>query len=230
MFPIQDTVQSRSIPLATWGLILVNGMVFFQELTLPPKQLEQLIALLGLVPARLGSDAQGWWPLLTCMFVHGGWLHFLSNMWTLYLFGDNVEDRMGSVRYLLFYLLCGVAGNLTHCLTNAASPVPTIGASAAIAGVLAAYFVLFPTARILTLVPILFVPLVVEVPAVFYIGLWFLSQLFSGTLSLVAPENYQGVAWWGHIGGFVAGVALLPAFQKPSQRYRRYYADEYWPW
>jgi membrane associated rhomboid family serine protease len=230
MFPIQDTVQSRSIPLATWGLIVVNGVVFLQELTLPPKQLQQLITLLGLVPAQLGSDVQGWWPLLTCMFLHGGWLHFLSNMWTLYLFGDNVEDRMGPVRYLIFYLLCGVAGNLTHCVTNATSTIPTIGASAAIAGVLGAYFVLFPAARILTLVPILFVPFVVEVPAVFYIGLWFLSQLFSGTLSLIASDNYQGVAWWGHIGGFVAGVVLLSAFKKPSQRYRHYYADEYWPW
>jgi len=230
MFPIQDTVQSRSIPLATWGLILLNGLVFLQELTLSPNQREQLIALLGLVPARLGSDAEGWWTLATCMFLHGGWMHFLSNMWTLYLFGDNVEDRMGPARYLIFYLLCGLAANLTHCWINADSTVPTIGASGAIAGVLSAYFVLFPTARILTLVPILFIPFVVEVPAVFYLGLWFVSQLFSGTLSLVHPTFYQGVAWWAHVGGFIAGLILLPIFKKPSPRYRRYYPDEYWPW
>ncbi len=227
MIPIQDTVQSRSVSLATWGLILLNGLVFLQELALPPERLEQLVALLGMVPARLGHDPEAWWTLLTCMFLHGGWMHFIGNMWTLYLFGDNVEDRMGSARFLVFYLLCGLAAGLTHVLTDPNSSIPTVGASGAIAGVLGAYFVLFPTARIITLVPVLFIPFIVEIPAIFYLGIWFASQLFSGTLALIGPGYYEGVAWWAHVGGFVAGLALLPVFKKPRQQYPRFYADEY---
>ena len=230
MIQIQDSVPSRSVPLATWGLILLNGLVFFQELALPPESLEQLTALLGMVPARLGHDPEAWWTLLTCMFLHGGWMHFIGNMWTLYLFGDNVEDRMGSVRFLVFYLLCGVAAGLTHALTVPDSTIPTIGASGAIAGVLGAYFLLFPTARVITLVPVFFWPFIVEIPAVFYLGAWFVSQLLSGTMALLAPGDFEGVAWWAHVGGFVAGLALLPVFKKPRRHYRRAYADEYWPW
>jgi membrane associated rhomboid family serine protease len=164
------------------------------------------------------------------MFLHGGWMHVIANMWTLYLFGDAVEDRMGPVRYLIFYLLCGLAAGLTHFLTNPTSPVPCIGASGAIAGVLGAYLVLFPTARILTLIPILFFPFIVEIPAVVFLGIWFASQFFSGTLSLISTQYYEGVAWWAHVGGFVAGIVLLPAFKKSAQEYRRYYPDEYRPW
>lgn len=230
MIPIQDTVPSRSVPLVTWGLILLNGLVFLQELALPPERLEELVALLGMVPARLGHDSEAWWTLLTCMFLHGGWTHFVGNMWTLYLFGDNVEDRMGSARFLVFYLLCGLAAGLTHVLTDPNSPIPTVGASGAIAGVLGAYFLLFPTARVITLVPVFFWPFIVEIPAVFYLGVWFVSQLFSGTLALIGPGYYEGVAWWAHVGGFVAGLALLPVFKQSRQQYGRAYADEYWPW
>lgn len=230
MIPIQDTVPSRSVPLVTRGLILLGGLVFLQELALPPERLEQLIVLLGMVPARLGHDPEAWWTLLTCMFLHGGWMHFVGNMWTLYLFGDNVEDRMGSARFLVFYLLCGLAAGLTHVVTDPNSSIPTIGASGAIAGVLGAYFLLFPTARVITLIPVFFWPFLVEVPAVFYLGVWFVSQLFSGTLALIGPGYYEGVAWWAHVGGFVAGLALVPVFKKPRQQYRRAYADEYWPW
>ena len=227
MIPIQDNVPSRNVPLVTWGLILLNGLVFLQELALPPEHLERLIALLGMVPARLDHDPAAWWTLLTCMFLHGGWLHFIGNMWTLFLFGDNVEDRMGPVRFLIFYLVCGLAAGLAHAFTNPSSAIPTIGA---IAGVLGAYFLLFPTARVITLIPVFFWPLIVEVPAVFYLGVWFVSQLFSGTLALLGPDHYAGVAWWAHVGGFVAGLVLLPLFHKPRQQYRRAYADEYWPW
>jgi membrane associated rhomboid family serine protease len=230
MIPIQDNVPSRSIPLVTWGLILLNGLVFLQELAMPQEQLELLIALLGMVPSRLGSDAGAWWTLLTCMFLHGSWMHFIGNMWTLYLFGDNVEDRMGPVRFIVFYLLCGVAASLTHYLANPGSTIPTIGASGAIAGVLAAYFLLFPTARIITLVLVGFLPFLFEVPAIVYLGIWFVSQLFSGVLSLVSTQYYAGVAWWAHVGGFVAGVVLLPLFKKSRKQYRPSYADEYRPW
>jgi membrane associated rhomboid family serine protease len=230
MFPIQDTVQSRSLPLVTWGIILLNGLVFLYEVSLPPEHLEALVAVLGLVPARLGADPIAFGTVLTSMFLHGGWLHFLGNMWVLYLFGDAVEDRMGPVRYPIFYLLCGVAAGLTHCATNPTSTMPTVGASGAIAGVMGAYFVLFPTARVITLIPILFIPFLVEVPAVVYLGIWFVSQLFSGTLSLVSEPSYGSVAWWAHVGGFVAGTALLPLFKKSRRQYRRSYADEYRPW
>jgi membrane associated rhomboid family serine protease len=151
-------------------------------------------------------------------------------MWTLVIFGDNVEDRMGSGRFLGFYLLCGLAASLTHALTNPTSTIPTIGASGAVAGVLGAYFLLFPMARVITLVPLLFIPLIVEIPAIFYLGLWFVSQLLNGTLALIGLETYELVAWWAHVGGFVAGMALLPLFKQSPRQYRRRYDDEYWPW
>ena len=231
MFPIQDTVQSRGVPLVTWAIILLNGLVFLHELALPPESLEAFVENLGVVPARINADPGAWYTLLTCMFLHGGWMHFIGNMWVLYLFGDGVEDHMGPARYLVFYLLCGLAAGLTHYFTNLGSPVPTVGASGAIAGVMGAYLVLFPTARVLTLVPVLFLPLFFEVPAVVYLGIWFASQLFSGTLSLLNAEfAYGGVAWWAHVGGFVAGMVLLPVFKKAPEQYRDYYPDEYWPW
>ena len=231
MFPLKDTVQSRSVPLVTWGIILLNALVFFYELSLPEEQLELFFYALGMVPARLSADPWGACPtLFTSMFLHGGWLHFLGNMWVLFLFGDAAEDRMGSVRYLVFYLLCGLAADLAQYAASPYSTVPGIGASGAIAGVMGAYFVLFPTAQVLTLIPILFIPFIVEVPAVFYLAIWFMTQFFHGTLSLVSAQTYEGVAWWAHVGGFVAGIALLPVFKKSRREYRRYYADEYYPW
>jgi membrane associated rhomboid family serine protease len=230
MIPIKDTVQSRSVPVVTWAIILLNAIVFFYELSLPPGELEQFIAAFGMIPARLATDPDAWVTLLTCMFLHGGWLHIIGNMWMLYLFGDNVEDRMGPVRYLLFYVLCGLVAGVTQYVANPNGTAPTIGASGAIAGVLGAYLVLFPTAQVITLIPILFYPVIVEIPAVFYLGLWFVSQLFHGTFALLSTQYYEGVAWWGHIGGFVAGMALLPLFKKSENEYPRFYPDEYWPW
>jgi membrane associated rhomboid family serine protease len=230
MFPIQDTVQARNLPLATWGIILLNGVVFLYELALPPEQIDWLVTVFGMIPARLGTEPGAFWTLFTCMFLHSGWVHIIGNMWTLYIFGDNVEDRMGPVRYVAFYLLCGLAAGLTHYVTDPTSWMPTLGASGAIAGVLGAYFVLFPTARVITLIPVFFIPFIVEIPAVFYLGIWFLSQLFSGTLSIVSGPYYGGIAWWAHVGGFVAGIALLPLFKKSKRQQRRFYADEYRPW
>jgi membrane associated rhomboid family serine protease len=230
MFPLQDTVPSRSVPLMTWTIILINGIAILYELSLSSEQLEQFLETLGMVPARLAIDSDAYLTLFTCMFLHGSWMHFIGNMWMLYLFGDNVEDRMGPGRYLIFYLLCGLAAGVTHYLTNYGSTVPTIGASGAIAGVLGAYFVLFPTARVITLVPILFIPLFFEIPAIVFLGIWFVSQLFSGTLSLLSTQDYGGVAWWAHVGGFVAGIILLPLFKKSREQYRPDYPDEYRPW
>lgn len=148
-----------------------------------------------------------WWTLLTCLFLHGGWLHVIGNMWFLYIFGDNVEDRLGHFKYLLFYLLCGLAGSMAHLVTNLNSPMPTVGASGAIAGVMGAYFILYPHARVLTLLPIFIIFTLVDVPAPLFLGIWFLLQFLQGVAPATAVET-GGVAWWAHIGGFATGVAF----------------------
>jgi membrane associated rhomboid family serine protease len=170
-----------------------------------------------------------YWPFITSMFLHGGWLHIISNMWTLYIFGDNVEDRMGTMRFVMFYFLCGLAAGIVHILTNLSSTIPTVGASGAIAGVLGAYFLLFPTARVITLIPIFIFPLFVEIPAITYLIIWFISQLFSGVLSLGLPDDVGGIAWWAHVGGFVAGMMLHWVFVKGRKRFRTLSPDE-WGW
>ncbi len=236
MFPIKDTIPSRNTPIVTWILILVNAVVFLFELTLSEHQLVQFFYLFGLVPARythpawamwVGLPVDTYWPLLTHIFVHGGWMHIIANMWALWIFGDNVEDRMGPVRFLTFYLLCGLAAGAVHMLVNADSTVPSVGASGAIAGVMGAYFYMFPYSRIVVLLPIFFFPFFFELPAVIYLGFWALAQLFSGTFSVAAPNEVGGVAWWAHIGGFVTGMVLHFAFVKNKAAYRRLEPDEY---
>jgi membrane associated rhomboid family serine protease len=154
------------------------------------------------------------------MFLHGGLFHIVSNLWTLWIFGDNVEDRMGRFRFLVFYLVCGVAAGLIHWWSGPTSTVPTVGASGAIAGVLGAYLRWYPAAKVLTLVPVFFYPLFVDLPAVLYLGIWFVSQLFSGVASIGLPENVGGVAFWAHVGGFVTGVLLCGLFAR-RDRFQR---------
>jgi membrane associated rhomboid family serine protease len=228
------------VPVVTRALILVNVVVFFFELALPESLLESVFYLFGLVPARftqpewaawIGLPVDSYWPFLTHQFLHGGWLHIIGNMWMLWIFGDNVEDRMGPGRFLTFYLLCGFAAGATHMLTNPDSTVPSVGASGAIAGVLGAYFLLYPMARVLVLLPILFLPFFFEVPAVVFLGVWFFIQLFSGTLALAGPEQVGGIAWWAHIGGFVAGMLMRGLFVR--RRIRPLQPDEHgleWAW
>lgn len=220
----------------TWLLILANSLVFLVELSMPEYSLKHFFYLFGIVPARythpewatlLGLPVDTYWPFLTSMFLHGGWTHILGNMWTLWIFGDNVEDRIGPIRFLFFYLLCGLAAGVVHCLANPQSTVPSVGASGAIAGVLGAYFVLFPYARVIVLVPILFFPLFFELPALTYLGFWALIQVFSGTLSLAGPSDVGGVAWWAHVGGFAAGILLQFFFVRRGNAYRRPSRDEY---
>ena len=222
MIPIRDTIRTPSFPLMNWLLIGANMLVFVFELSLSPQSLEQLIRFLGLTPQQL-SLTQPWMilnnplpliNLITHMFLHGGWVHFLSNMWVLYIFGDNVEGKMGHFRYLAFYLLCGIAAGLTQAIITPASTVPSIGASGAIAGVLGAYLVLFPRARVVTLVPIIFFFWFIEIPAIFYLGFWFVSQIFSGLMSLPTAGAVGGVAWWAHIGGFIFGIIIHRLFLK----------------
>ncbi|WP_456432961.1 rhomboid family intramembrane serine protease [Thermosulfuriphilus sp.] len=238
MIPIQDSIPRRCPPVATWTLIGLNALVFLLEISLPEKRLEQLFYLFGIVPARythpdwavwFGLPLDDYWPFLTSMFLHGSWVHFIGNMWTLWIFGDNVEDQMGPWRYLIFYLLCGLAAGVVHVILNPHSTVPTIGASGAISGVMGAYYALFPLARIIVMIPIFIFPFFFELPAILYLGLWFLIQFTSGTLSLALPGAHGGIAWWAHVGGFVAGIVLYRFFLS-SGRPCHYYPDESIPW
>jgi len=230
VIPIRDTIPSRRFPVVNTALIILNGLVFLFEASLGPLALQSFINQLGLVPARFWAFGGLWrWLFIfTAMFLHGGWWHLISNMLALYIFGDNVEDRMGPGRYLIFYLLCGFAAGMAHLFVYPSSPLPTVGASGAIAGVLGAYLLLFPHSRVITLIPIFFFFEIIEIPAFFYLGFWFFAQLFNGLFTLAARVFQSGgVAWWAHVGGFVAGMALVPIFRRPPPRV---YVDEYWPW
>jgi membrane associated rhomboid family serine protease len=227
VFPIRDEIPSRRAPLLTWALVAANVAVFVWQAGLGEEGVRQLFFLFGLVPARLsdpGWAAQVGFPpggalsLVTSMFLHGGLFHLVSNLWTLWIFGDNVEDRMGRFRFLLFYLVCGLAAAFVHWLSAPMSTIPTVGASGAIAGVLGAYLRWYPTAKVLTLVPVFFYPLFVDLPAVLYLGIWFLSQLASGVLSFDPSGGAGGVAWWAHIGGFLAGLLLCGLFAGRERR------------
>lgn len=237
MIPIRDTIPSRNPALMVWMLVLLNALFFVFELMIPESRLERIFYLFGIVPARythpewatwIGFPLDDYWPFLTSMFLHGGWMHIIGNMWTLWIFGDNVEDRMGPGRFLVFYLVCGIVAGVIHLLANADSTIPTIGASGAIAGVMGAYLVMFTHARIIAMVPIFFVyPLFFEIPAVLYLGFWYVSQVFSGSFSLASPTAAGGVAWWAHVGGFVAGMILHPLFVQGRRRYRAFAEDEW---
>ena len=219
MIPLYDTLHSRRFPLVNWLLIGLNVLVFLYELTLSPAGLDRFTRVWGLVPAQLmAHPITAWVTIFTGMFLHGGWFHILSNMWVLFIFGDNVEDRLGGARYLIFYLLSGVAAALMETFIQPGSNVPTIGASGAIAGVLGAYLILYPRARVASLVPILFIFTIIEIPAVIFLLFWFVSQLFSGWLSLQGATA-SGIAWWAHVGGFIFGMAAVGLF---AQR-RTYY-------
>jgi len=213
MIPLRDTLRSHSYPIVTHGLILINVLVYFLEMA-QGQDLDVFLYIYGLVPARYAiphvaayfTTGQQLFALLSFMFLHGGFWHLLGNMWSLYIFGDNVEDRLGPLRYLLFYLLCGLTSGLTHLTFNLSSNVPTIGASGAIAGVMGAYFILYPRAKILTLIPIIFIPYFLEIPAFFFLGIWLFFQLINAAGS---DGSAGGIAWWAHIGGFVGGMLAL---------------------
>jgi membrane associated rhomboid family serine protease len=215
MIPIRDTIPSKNVPVVNNLLIGINVVVFaFQMLQGSEFGFQRLVYEFGLIPARFTAPelavrvgpGHGVFALVSFMFLHGGFWHLLGNMWFLYIFGDNVEDRLGPVRYAAFYLLSGLISGLTHIVLNAHSTVPTIGASGAVAGVMGAYFLLHPKSKILTLIPIIIIPWFVEIPAYFFLGLWFLLQLLNASARSGAAG---GIAWWAHIGGFVGGMILL---------------------
>ncbi len=246
MLPLKDDAPRITTPYITWFLLVANVLVFLFELTIRGSgNLNQFMMQFGIVPAKinvmlthggtvpyslvykLGLRHVSWadvlLPILTSMFLHGGWWHVISNMWALWIFGDNVEDHLGHGLYLLFYLLSGIAGALVHVIFNINSTLPTVGASGAIAGVMGAYFVLFPSARVLTLVPFIFV-FFVWLPAWIFVGYWFIVQFLSGAAMAIAAtsQNDSGVAVWAHVGGFLAGIALIKLFPSRPRRYRYY--------
>jgi len=217
MIPIRDTVRSQTYPVVNAVIIGINIVVFLVELS-QGRRLTQFTYVYGLVPARYSvpqvaayfTSGQQIFSFLSFMFLHGGFLHLLGNMWFLYIFGDNVEDRLGHIRYLFFYLLCGLASGASHLFLNLDSTIPTIGASGAIAGVMGAYFVLYPRAKILTLVPIFIFIQLIHLPAFVFLGIWFLFQFLSAAGT---SAQSGGIAWWAHIGGFVFGIIFLKLFE-----------------
>jgi membrane associated rhomboid family serine protease len=230
MLPLKDNIPSRSFPIVNWTLIAINVVVFLWTVSLGQAG-DVVVATLGLVPARLLAYPDLWQgtTVITSMFLHSGWLHLIGNMLALYIFGDNIEDRMGHIPYLIFYLACGVIAALIHIAFNLDSLAPTLGASGAISGVLGAYLVLYPRARVSTLVPVFILPWIVQIPAVVFLGFWFLAQLLNGALVVFSgTQAFGGVAWWAHVGGFVTG--LIMGLVLRAGYVRRTYADEYAPW
>lgn len=227
MIPLRDENPTVLLPLVTVALIAGNAAVFLFELSLEPRALDAFIFRMGMVPASLVETrlpgTGGYLTVFTSMFLHGGWMHVIGNMLYLWIFGNNIEDSMGHLRFIFFYLLTGLAAAAAHLAFNPASTVPTIGASGAVSGVLGAYLVLFPHARILTLIPIFWFIRIVYLPAWVLLIFWIGIQLLNQALSPIDPMG-GGVAYAAHIGGFVAGLALIPLFRKYRRRaYFRYY-------
>jgi membrane associated rhomboid family serine protease len=235
MFPIRDDAPKSTTPFVNYFLVALNTLVFLFEVGLDPRSRNVLVFQFGIVPAHLTNLAAGvpdvsttgaLLPIMTSMFLHGSWLHLLFNMWGLIIFGDNIEDHLGHFRYLLFYVLTGVVAGLVHVLFNLYSTVPSVGASGAIAGIMGAYFVLYPSARVLTLVPFFFFYFT-WLPAWVVLGYWFVVQFLSGAATSIAysEQTSGGIAFWAHVGGFLAGVGLIKLF--PAQRRKWVYQTRY---
>jgi len=232
MFPLRDNIPAKHFPYMNLFIIIVNVSLFLYELSLGP-YLDRFIMEFGFIPARFVlARAEGWLDptryltIFTSMFLHGGWLHVISNMWMLWVFGDNVEDRVGHGRYLLFYFFCGVAAVMVQLWSQPLSGMPMIGASGAIAGVLGAYFLLYPNAKVLTLIPIFIFFYFAELPAFLFLGLWFFMQFLQGTSQIFAVQSAPegGVAFWAHIGGFLSGLITILLFTRGrGRRQGRYF-------
>jgi membrane associated rhomboid family serine protease len=221
MFPLKDNIPARNFPYVNIGLIIINTVFFLYQLSYG-HEFDRLIFSLGFIPARFLAyqgdkllNPAGFLPVFSSMFLHANMIHLISNMWMLWIFGDNVEDCMGHGRYLLFFLLCGVASVFAQTVSNPQSTLPMVGASGAISGVLGAYFLSYPHARILTLVPIVILFYIIELPAYFFLGFWFILQFVQGSVYSMNSQQIAGggVAWWAHVGGFVAGILFLYVFR-----------------
>jgi membrane associated rhomboid family serine protease len=230
MIPIRDDAPRYGTPYVNYFLLALNTAIFLYELMLPSRALPVLIFQFGLVPSKITGLLQGVGhvtpesalvPVLTSMFLHAGFLHLLGNMWVLYIFGDNIESHLGHFRYLLFYLFSGIGATVVHVLFNFHSSIPSVGASGAIAGVMGAYFVLFPSARVLTIFPFFFL-FFLWLPAWIVLGYWFVIQFMSGAATAIAAsaETTGGIAVWAHVGGFAAGILLIHFFPSARRRFR----------
>lgn len=224
MLPYRDTIPCLNTPWVTWSLIALNFGFFILVWLLPEKPMMHLLYFYGLVPARFVSTEWAEWaglptddyaPFVTHMFLHGSWLHVIFNMWMLWIFGDNVEDRMGALRFLIFYLLCGLVAGEMQILANPQATTPVVGASGALAGVMGAYYFMYPYARIV--IWVFFMPLFFEVPAIAFLGVWVIVQLYKATNGLLGNGAAEDVAWWGHLGGFIAGMLLYRLFLLPGR-------------
>ncbi len=230
MIPIRDRNPSGTFPYVTIGIIIVNILIFLYELSLG-SGLGEFIMKFGVVPLKVSYYSQvpdltfinTFFPFISSMFLHGGFVHLIGNMWFLWIFGDNIEDKLGHFKFIAFYFLCGIIASSVHVFFNSQSNVPCVGASGAIAGVLGAYMVTFPRARVVTIVPLFVFIQVMELPAIVVLGFWFVIQFFNGAASITASTSGAGVAWWAHIGGFAAGVIILYiirifSVRKPGRR------------
>jgi len=225
MIPIRDDAPRATTPYVNYFLVALNVAVFLFEIQLTPRGLSAFVRDFGFVPAHVSNIVRGgsgyalpaFIPVFTSMFIHASWLHIIFNMWALWIFGDNVEDSLGHFRYLIFYFISGIAASALHYVFNANSPEPSVGASGAIAGVMGAYFLLFPSARVLTFFFVFFTWL----PAWLVLGYWFVVQFLSGAAtSIAATKQTTGVAFWAHVGGFIAGVTMIKVFPRRTPRYR----------
>jgi membrane associated rhomboid family serine protease len=224
MIPLKDLNPRRNFPVVTLLLIAANVLVFIYQVMLPPAAAETFVKTWALTPSHIKLALEGhrytpleaFLPLFTCMFLHGSWWHLIGNMWFFWIFGDNVEDQFGHLGYLVFYIICGLGSGITEVVFSWGSKVPSLGASGAIAGVLGAYIVFFPRAQILTLL----IFFLVRIPAVVFIGIWFLMNFFSG-VSSIGAVNTGGIAWWAHVGGFLLGV-VIAGFTKLVHRQPAY--------
>ncbi len=226
MFPLRDDNPTSITPIVVWTLIAVNAVVFLYQVSLGPRAAELFAYRYGTIPAVV-IGTQSLPPslavvppeasILTSMFLHGGWMHLIGNMWFLWIFGNNIEEAMCSLRFVLFYLLCGFLASATHILSNADSTIPSIGASGAIAGVLGAYAMIYPRARVWTLIFLFFFVRLIYIPAGLVLGFWFILQILNG--SLAGSQSSGGIAFGAHIGGFIAGVLLVGLFKKRSVRF-----------
>jgi len=215
VFPLNDDNPISITPWINWGLIGMNIFIFLYEITQPEQQLNQFFHMYALIPQEFSTNPSGeWLTLITSQFLHGGWLHVGANMLYLWIFGNNIEDRMGHIPYLLFYITCGILAALSQWFVSMNSIVPSLGASGAIAGVLGAYILRFPQAKVLTLVFIVFFATTIRIPAMYVIGIFFIQNLLSGLASINASTTMMqgGVAYWAHIGGFAFGAILAPFF------------------
>ena len=222
MIPIRDTAPCYSKPLVTWGIMAVCISIFIAMNLMPDETAVSLLNRYGMVPIRYsgqygGLPFDGYFSFISNLFLHASWMHLLVNIWFLWIFADNVEDRMGRLPFLIFYLVCGVFATVLQWYFDQTLAIPVIGASGAIAGVLAAYFFLYPLERVIVWVPLFFLPIVIHVPAITFLGLWVLLQLHNATTAIIFEGGTANVAWWAHLGGFVAGSVLYRFFLKKQE-------------